>query len=198
MSINQPEVIDFDSLESAERRKLLAQDVLAALDSKRMLVRNGSSNNPHVSPYVKIGLRSLFKKNPDMDAREAFAKRCTVCAKGALFVAAIDRFDKVKLSEVYDGEPIEIDYNRWAPHCSAFDWMSTIFSRKDLATIETAFEGMTNCGNDTQWLLKEHSELSHLAVAFYHKFNSPRKRMQAIMQNIAENGAFKLSENEKA
>lgn len=99
--VKQPKLIteaQFKKLTPAERRVLVAKDVLAALKAGRLSAQRGTylsidkwdeyGNSAACEPYRK-----------SVDARSEFAKfdQCGVCARGACVIAAIERFDRVSV-----------------------------------------------------------------------------------------------------
>lgn len=94
--VKQPKQIDPKTLTAAERRVLIAKDVIAALNTKRMRARTNSGSFER-NPYVDVKLTATTLQE---DARKALAKPCIVCAKGAALIACVDRFNKVKLQDL--------------------------------------------------------------------------------------------------
>lgn len=185
-TVKLPKQIAFSSLRAAERRVLIAKDVIKALKAKRMEARKG--HYTVMEPYVNFKNTLDLGLEEENDARAAFAKQCTVCAKGSLLIAAIDRFNKVSLGDLGDWHSISID----SPEDEPYKWISKLFPRKDLAAIEIAFEGTIYCGEDSEWLEDHHNDLVTKALNFYHAHSSAESRLEAIMKNIVKNkGRFK-------
>lgn len=127
-------------------RVTLAKDVIAALNAKRFNAKTGNYLRIFVKGEGYVGYPRDSIGNRNANAKEAFAdKLCSVCAKGALLVAAIDRFDQVRLSELYGS----YDYITLDGSTPAHTWLQQWFSRKQLALMEMAFEGR-ECSVDTE------------------------------------------------
>lgn len=191
-------------MEKTDPRVLIAQDVIKALDVKRMCVITGFSDQPYVHFEMPAEPFDEFVKR---DAREALkGKQCSVCAKGALLVAAIDRFNKVKLEELYDnagyGHYRSIAIYGETP---SKKWLEQWFDADQLTLIEAAFETSMNCGSDGESLYGKYlgsgkyeiaygelvdSPINH-AVYFGEGYDGHDERLRAIMQNIIDhNGEF--------
>lgn len=83
--------IDLDKLTPNEQRVLIAKDVLATLDAKKFKATAGLYTN-----FDKATFRSIQSSPLGTDLRMLYGKTrsCQVCAKGAVFVAAVARFDQ--------------------------------------------------------------------------------------------------------
>ena len=177
-------------MSSPEDRVAIAKDVIKALDTKRLVASSGA--------YLEfVGINAFFEENMESDARDALKDRqCEVCAKGALLVAAIDRFDECKLSDIYSQEEhasagVVID----GPSSSSKKFLSRFFDEDQLALMEIAFEGSCYVSHDTTALHKwycsgsgyEGSPVQH-AEDFYHGFDCIESLLRGIMQNVIDNG----------
>ncbi len=169
-----------------EMRVEIAQDVLKALKTKRI---NASHNGYMTADDEKLADLASAWEEEDLEAlmklsQEEYSppKACDVCAIGAVFVAAVDRHDALKLSEVYKnsidgdiGDDLMLPYlNKW-------------FEDSQLRLMEYAFEnefhGTNYDGPD--------DDVCKAAEAFYEFYDEPGDRVTAIMNNIIENkGTF--------
>lgn len=173
----------FKKMTAAEKRVQIAKDVIAQLDTKRLrafegvYVRGrGGSSNLKIDPEV-----FLLDETLDTEVRDLLAPQCDVCAKGGLFVAAVDRFDKLKLGD--DLCPI----GNHGGCSDPVEYLTGFFEYNQLELIEYAFErggaGDIVCG---------HEDMFKAAEKFGRKFRSDDARMRAIMKNVIKhNGTFK-------
>lgn len=188
----QPKLIPFSSLSAAERRVRIAQDVIAALKAKRIIADQGCWCRVEDGNGVEL---IVNENDVEPDVREVFAKAqsCTVCALGGIFVAAVERFNKLPLSNFFipevvndDGEEAyvveDFDYGDFVKYLGKF------FSGGQLALIENAFE--LNDGG----LTGDIGEAKGQACALWgNQYQTAEERMIAIMRNIIRNeGTFVL------
>lgn len=175
-------------------RVLLAKDVIAALDAKRMNARGGITTHPYIF-YDGIGSDDL-----EVDARKALkGKKCRVCAKGALLVAAVDRFNEVRLEDLYDLDQPGINIDKGTP---SRQWLGQWFGDDQLALMEAAFEAELGVSDDTERLREAYEESGeydydmddevadtplHDAVEFGEAIDYPDERLRAIMENVVKN-----------
>lgn len=173
--LNKP----WNELTKAEKRVRIAKDALAQIRTKKVEVQSGTYCDIF-SNKLKEGSQ-LNKILPTLEADS-----CTVCAKGALFLAHVDRFNKLK---------IEDNGAFSANNSQIIDRLKGIFSIGQLDTIEAAFEmGVTQ---DAEHILWDHStaveetELAKRAIAFGEEYSDDLDRLVAILENIIENkGTF--------
>jgi hypothetical protein len=155
------------------KRVLIAQDVLAALRSKRL--------RPTTGTYLDLGatiwpLNEKITADPLGSFQELLPQLppCNVCAKGAIFACTVLRQNEVKNQDV-----------RYRNSGSAFSdknmskLLQGVFSPAQLRSIETEFECRRISGK------------GRYAVMGLQRFQ-PRRRIVEIMQNIVRNqGTFK-------
>lgn len=198
-------------------RVLLAQDVLAALETKRLVARKADyAASWHESvprnPYLDFvaedadeeeeeddddeseeGLALEDTLSPDKDARSQLRQHtCVVCAKGAVLWAAIDRFDQVKLGELYATPEhlgnFKLIIDQDTP---AKEWLMRWFPSEQLALMEAAFEGSPTCSDDAESLHFSDPDgpnpLVDAAVEFGRKYDKADDRLRGILQNIVDN-----------
>jgi hypothetical protein len=182
---------EFKSLSPTQKRIAIAEDVIGALKAKRYKATCGTY------VYSTATAKGFTKKNEsalDIDLQEilkANMKSCEVCAKGAMFVAAVERFDKLKI-DVYDSsDRVLADFDGDESVC---DHLSNYFDQDQLDLIECAFEGgefMESHG------IYEEGETDWAARGYEHKYPNAHDRMIAIMENIIRNkGKFICSPKE--
>lgn len=112
-------------------------------------------------------------------------KKCEVCARGALFVAAVERFDNLSFGQLNIDDWDKQHGQGFAPYIWK-NYEFRFFTRKQIVMIETAFE---------QSLIDEIVVLSDNLLDkcrnFAPKVKSAKGRMTAIMKNIVRNqGTF--------
>lgn len=140
-----------------EQRVLIAKDVIKQLRAGKFVASPGTYFDPSSS--------AEFRRVCDItDAQEAVRalKRCDVCARGAVLIAAVDRYNK--LEGGYDA--------LWSAAASGShdgdrEYINRFFAPRMLANMEAAFEW------NPQWLKK---------------YRSATQRLDAIMRNVISNG----------
>lgn len=123
-------------LSKAEVRVLICKDVIKHVKAKRLQTTAGT----YFSLYNS---KPIFQMDNQINAQWRKASSCNVCALGGLFISAVDRFDKLKFSDLsstefyqnsafrsVDAEPEDIQryLKRW-------------FTKPQMERIESAFEG---------------------------------------------------------
>jgi len=90
------------SLTKAEKRVLIAKDVLKLLGAKRFKAKTGNA-------YLRVN-KNITQKHIDLPLEEILktTKNCEACALGSLFYAHVNRFNQVK---VHDLEEIQYMIN---------------------------------------------------------------------------------------
>lgn len=213
-TVRQPKTVPFKDLGPAERRVMIAKDVIAGLRSKRLSAKQGEFvNDPSEKNFIT---EKTDEKNCMKKALKKIEK-CEVCALGACFVSLTERFNNITLGNVYGSElkELKLDFSGGCPVTLnlSFDDISQslqkFFSKSQLAMIEYAFElgGWINDEGAEGWCLTD-KQKDH-CTAFYDTFftvdkngygydrNQP-KLLACIMQNIIENdGLFKPAKGVK-
>jgi hypothetical protein len=167
---------EFKKATKAQKRVMIAQDVLAQLKAKRYFAESGC----WVQPNIKAACEKNLKDEDSV--QELFAAKkiesCNVCALGGLFMSCINLNNNTTVEDlkkefyigdfVYDDSKISNGLNR-------------IFTQKQLILIESYFEG-------SQGYFKGDNEKT---VVFLESYNDD-ERLEMIMQNIIDNdGTFK-------
>lgn len=89
------------ALTPKQGRMRIAEDVLSALDFKRFVATHMTYFNPIGSTHT--GLSNLVAgADTGREMQDLLPANCNVCAMGAMFVAAIDRFDACTVQEFLD------------------------------------------------------------------------------------------------
>lgn len=104
-------------------------------------------------------------------------KKCEVCAKGALFIGHVDKFNKLSLKDL--GTDIEdLNYEE-----TLVQPLLSYFSQEQLDMIECAFE--LDCYvNDLE---KRKENVVDKCIRFGERFSNPKLRLRRILENILEN-----------
>lgn len=172
----------FAELIKAQKRVQLAEDVLDQLRIKRFKAKNGAF------VYTKGHLvKPLVKPDAELQDITSKLKKCNVCALGGMFIAAIDRFDKLKIRDLENfsyaseqGDAFDIEASDITKYLKKF------FSFDQIRLIELAFE------QGTGWFSSDWTAKDESAVFFNEYVTNPTKRLTLIMENIIENkGTFK-------
>lgn len=190
--------------EKAKMRVEVAKDVIAALNSKRITPDSTYMRVwPHKSPgyYEQFPERLSKKMWKGLNKQYQTPRHCAACGVGALFVAAVDRFDKLQIKDLYSvtgfgGYNVtpELDVTDMVPYLK--QWFST----RQLALIEIAFEGdeLGSIGEPSEAAVErakrfnlrtvtEHQTLNHLT-----RPSGPEYTMRKIMENIIKHkGEFR-------
>lgn len=172
----------FDKATPAQKRVIIAEDVIIQLSSKRLKAEAGiyfdskAIQNKLNDVGGEFELQGLIKETTEP---------CKVCGIGALFACEVIRNDNFKVN----GSD-EIAYDIHADNIK--DRLKGIFNGDQLDLIETAFEKRVI--NDNRLLEGWHgnTELADIAIDFGRKYESDKNRLIAIMKNIIKNkGTFK-------
>ncbi len=149
---------EFLALAPADRRVLIAKDVLKWLRAGKIRAETGT----YLEGYDPVTGKSTEKEPDRVDGGS-----CTVCALGAVFACTVERigglegFWSYRSADSIRGE------------------LGDHFDGEQLRLIETAFEQ-----ND----FTLDSSVVVVSAAIHFATGGPRKRLVAIMKNIIENG----------
>jgi hypothetical protein len=175
------------AMDKADARVVIARDVIHQLRYNRLVARQGV----YVQPWMDGSRQQndLFTpKDVDngKDVKDVLFKRaeyCEVCAKGALFISAIMKFDNFPVNDLLVEDAGHIGV--CASHGTALD---AYFDESQLELIEYTFE-KGNAG--TCYSHEEHKK----AIHFYEQYDDTHDLLVAIMKNIIKNkGTFILPE----
>lgn len=118
---------------SSDQRVQIAQDVLSWLIGGKLLAKHGTyvgweGDSPAIDPDKQL---SVQLKN---------AAPCNVCAKGAAFIVAVDRFNQIQARDVVDidreaGGNLNIEGDGFE------NFLTRFFEKEQIDQIEAAFEG---------------------------------------------------------
>jgi len=213
--------LTWSKLKASERRIRIAKDVLSRLKAGGFNVMDGnayvaSHRDPAELVYPWLPSHDeLQHSDPvvDQKATKGLRETCNVCALGAMFLARIERFNRIRWSQLAEEQTISADDPRLPAEVtmgiSSFDYVTIsgvnadreniveafhgTFSDRQLNLIETAFE-KRYCFADPAYDDDQASapELYAAAIQFGEDHRNSRDRLQAIMQNIVDHkGTFK-------
>lgn len=185
--------IPFENLSKDDQRRTLAKDCLAQIEAKEFKIDTRSYINVRVNEkFLKANIgKQVNKIIPEL--------KCEVCAKGALFLSHINRFNDCKIADESEHFLAGIDElqndDETAP---IYKRLRGIFSALQLDMIETAFEQRV-CEDSTKklslyyndgWRDPYPSRLGQKCRDFS-KLENPTQRLKEILENIIINGKFK-------
>lgn len=159
----------------------VAKDVIKTLRSSIV----ETSSYVSTSPSSEVTVQKLLHKYHD-DSKTLAKKlrpHCKVCALGACLLSVVSLKNEF-VFDVFNGDI-------YVPRSQIVKRLKGIFSKRQLALIESAFEGyliyLGNRPSEKSW----EPDL-YRAVHFGKSFSDPKLRLKAIMENvIANNGVFK-------
>lgn len=160
--------VGIKSMTKEQARIAIAEDVIAALRIGHIEATNGKFIELHgVIGDERDSLKDVLQ------CQDA----CEVCALGGMFVAAVERFNKIKAtgSTLYDLDEIS-------------PFLRQFFTKDQIKLIEMAFEQGNGAFRTSSLAMQE---LEARAIKFGNRFDCSEKRMIAIMKNtIRNNGTF--------
>ncbi|NDD52339.1 hypothetical protein EBZ39_00405 [bacterium] len=173
----------FKAATAAEKRVLIAKDVLAQVAAGRFKPTEGSWANPRTASGREIHIWDTDKYDPDASVREMFLgeqiAKCDCCALGAMFVSCTLYNNKTTLED-FDNETLDFVDN--VQDASFSNGFAKFFSPAQLRLIEIAFEG--GCGG---FCTTSDDDQDLQARDWYDRYPNPKKRLVALMKNIIKN-----------
>jgi hypothetical protein len=170
---------EFKKATKAQKRVMIAKDVLAQIKAERYFPERGK----WVRPFWSDDQKSIdIKLDPNSSIKDAFKSKainsCKVCALGGLFMSCTNLNNNTTVgdmkTEYYIGEFVNDDVK-------ISNGLNRIFTQKQLILIESYFEG-------SQGYFKGDNEKT---LVFLESYNDD-ERLEMIMQNIIDNdGTFK-------
>lgn len=155
----------------ARRRVLLAKDALLRLKEKNII----ASNNSYIINLPRYSSPGYMYKSFKQTVNTS--NECMVCAKGALLVSAVGRFNGY--------ENYELNFNNTK---NTHRELQKYFTLEQLDMIETAFEGRSLMRK----LSEKHDqeicqEIYKKCVEFHDSYSDNDDRLNAIFENIVKN-----------
>ena len=172
---------------SRKKAVAIAKDVIAQIKNLRLMEGTYFQGDVIVPPSVSDA----------QDLIGPITKKCTVCGIGACFISSIRLFDEMPIRRLrlhrlrprfsdLPSELLSIDGDAIRSHLDRF------FDGRDLRLIEAAFECSTGLAYRRGYPrigLKE----AERAQEFGERFESRRRRLVAIMENVVKHkGRFKV------
>ena len=174
----------FAKLSPSEKRVQIARDVIAQLASKKLIATAGvwltGTDGDNLFDEKDV------ERNPELQEILSKQESCEGCALGGMFMCAVERHDKLKLTDlevvkdykqaVKDiGDDANLDSGE-ASEDDATHYLKKFFSEAQLNDIEAAFErgGGAKSGSNS-------------AQNFADEVDDDGERMRLIMENIIVN-----------
>lgn len=173
---------EFKKATKAQKRVMIAKDVLAQIKAKRYFPESGE----WVRPLWSGDQKSIdIKLNPNSSIKDAFKSKainsCQVCALGGLFMSCTNLNNNTTVQDLKDETYIG---DLVADDDKISNGLNRIFTQKQLMLIEIYFEG-------SQGYFRDHLSSDEKAETFLENY-SDDERLEMIMQNIIDNdGTFK-------
>ena len=176
----------FKKATKAQKRVMIAQDVLDQIRAKRYRAVTGK----WVDPIWKRDSKSQkIKFTPNHSAKDAFENKaidyCKVCALGGLFMSCTNLNNHTTIEDLDTEAHIDLG-DRIEFNWKISNGLNKIFSQKQLKLIESFFEG-----GEGYFQSHEGDNYNEEKGIFYESYSN-YKRLEIIMQNIIDNdGTFK-------
>ena len=181
----------FEKASPAQKRVLIAQDVIAQLKADRLMAENGTWTDMSAAGKAQLDIDASFQQT----FLENTGVKCECCAVGSLFIGCALFANKISNGEIRDNWELGDQLFEHRRFENGFD---KLFSRKQLGLIETAFEGTTHFFTDDEWTGTEGASVSSAAERAAWDFHNQYRELPAkttliaIMENIVKNnGTFK-------
>lgn len=170
-------------LSKAEMRVIVAKDALAQLRHERYVATSGTYIGSELLQRIggpeEDDFGDTCYRNWDSPLQALLLKdkgECDVCAKGALFLSAVRKFNSATVGDMINDDNFKI--------------AEKIFGIKQFDLIEAAFEGWT-CTKMRNG--SEGNPVPDWVLEYEDIFPDPHDRLVAILKNIVKNnGTFKL------
>lgn len=155
-----------------EKKVAIAKDVIANIHMKKLNVK---ANNGYVESSDKdleYDKDILCQYLPSEQVAELLKPSCQICARGAMMICKVAKFDNFDLGRYSLEEEL-----------STTEALKDAFSEEELGQIEAAFE-LWGPGSP----MGEHKRLSHEELENWESIEKDEDRLLAIMQNIVDHG----------
>lgn len=161
----------------AQKRVIIAKDVIAALNSRKIVATTGLYVDE--DPLVDV---VLTEKDLDKDYRQVLPKleECQACAVGSMFLCAVKRADNLPLRETNLLAEIQ-DNKEWGDgkaaatlaevHPGFHSYLTRFFDRDQIYLMENAFEQSS----------------IHERVRVVCLYGDDEERLRMIMENVVRN-----------
>lgn len=207
---------EFRKASAAEKRVMIAKDVLAQIKSRRYIPEHAVWVRPTFSPNSELmcdvdgDIIYNSDTQSDISVQELWTSKelqtCSVCALGGMFMSCVGLNNNTTIENLNEETECLSDIIVNEGHIS--NGLNKFFTRSQLALIEIYFEGGNGGFYIPEFLdgyygpvssatrklfsrLDDDENYVHL-TKFDEKYQTPSDRMKAIMTNIVENnGTFK-------
>ncbi len=178
MKTKDKEVKPFYRLSKKDKRIAILKDVLSLIRYNKIDVETGVYCDLELPKYKVDRYSYEDSKTPKVKELEnsqlnkliqSRQVKCTVCAKGALFLGHVDKTNHLKLGET--------DYN--VGEYEIMNKLDNLFDHFNIDLVEVAFE----CSNSGYLGYN----LSTKAVNFGKKYDDDTERLKAIIKNMIKN-----------
>lgn len=185
-------------LTNAEKRVLIAKDVIAQIKREKYLAQPGLFISDSVWEAIGGSSYGSYDVDPDNPNRgevllkfiEEKEKNCEVCALGGAFVSAVKLFDKCSRDDIV----------REDSRATTHEYLKRWFSNDQMNLIESAFEGGPFVGVNGDEEAEYDEDGNEIipkdikkAIAFGERYQDAGERLMGIMRNIVRNkGTFVL------
>ena len=178
-----------------EARIAIARDVLAQMRKDVFLPTTGNYcelvlDKKYDWRSELVRFEELQAKKDLQDVLQENLSQCSVCAKGALFVSAILKYDNYPLRN----DLLDASRTYFNNHDRVMKPLLRYFSRQQLDLIECAFERgrggviiFRGFNSNIRFRPNKDKELYYDAAAFGERYNDVDSRLRAIMNNIIRN-----------
>ena len=203
----------FKKATPAQKRVLIAKDVIAQIKAKKIKPEQGSfvmvekvkgcissteAADRHGAYNYAINKLSV-SEGSDADVRKLYLEnkiqQCSCCALGGMFMSCTLYNNNTTLEGLcYSGDDIGNALYKRNPDSNIPNGLDKFFSVTQLRLIEQTFEGNNGvvASGEADDNGGTFDKFSPKAEAFYNKYKKPKDRLIAIMQNIIDNdGTFK-------
>lgn len=180
----------FKKATKAEKRVMIAKDVLAQIKAKRYIPESGTWVDANWN--IRGGIDEIHETD---SVQKLFADRtietCSVCALGGLFMSCTNLNNNTCVSDInYGGEGTEIG-ERIQDGDTLSNGLNKIFSKKQLQLIEVYFEKGDGWFGEAGYTGNYIGEDSRHVEYFNDAYPDDDERLVEIMKNIVANdGTF--------
>lgn len=130
-------VLLISKMKKSDARVTIARDVLKRLRAKQFIAKHGEYVTWSL-PYGSDLPMPTFKNGSSLREQLKEAPPCKVCALGAAFISAVDKFNKCDVSDSLFDDP---RYRDQFCETKIKIFLKRFFTQSQLAEIEAAFEG---------------------------------------------------------
>lgn len=182
---------NFATMTTNEKKVVVAQDCIERINLGQISADTGNVINRNTITKMNKSYSQATSVKDILNNDEMI--QCDVCAKGGLFLSYVGRTNEVKLCELGSNTTTR-NYNPNSVHDNEHSRLLEIFTARELAYIELAFEGEQYLDYDeNSCRIKFTDDEYELANNFRCSFDTPDDVLVAICENIIKNkGQFIL------